>query len=57
MSEPPKYLCRIRISIISPQGLEMSEDFSIHRSNFMELCKILGQFSELANRIKKEEQV
>ena len=33
--------------------IELSQRFTISDRNFLEICKILGQFEELADKIKK----
>jgi len=49
----------ISISVYQPQQggrLEIREDLTLKPASFMELCKILGQFSELADKIKREQR-
>lgn len=53
-----KYKLSIRISIrpsdYSGSGLEIHEEVELAVEGFMEMCKVLGKFDELAKQIKKE---
>ncbi len=45
----------IRVSIRSEQGmghLEVSEELLLDARNFMDMCRVLGQFQELAEKIR-----
>lgn len=46
----------IAVNISQKYGghLTLHEDMSITVSNFQEMCHVLGQFAELAKRIKRE---
>lgn len=37
-------------------ALNITEEFVIEQTKFNEMCKILGQFDDLANRIRQERE-
>jgi hypothetical protein len=56
-------LLAIRIQVsIQPQdyssgGVNLTEEFKVSQVEFMEVCKILGQFHDLAVKIERERGV
>lgn len=36
-------------------NLRISDEFNIKEMDFMEMCKIIGQFEDLATKVKKEQ--
>lgn len=58
MNELPRYQLSIRVAIQDPTtggGLQISKDFRVNASNFIEICHVLGRFHELSEKIKKEQ--
>jgi len=49
----------VRVDIYQPQGggsINVNESFEVNDCDFIEMAKILGQFHELAKRIKSERE-
>jgi hypothetical protein len=59
----PKYKLNIRAEIrpteygCGAQGLQVSEEVDVSAENFLEMSKILGQFHDLAEKIRAEQKV
>ena len=58
--ERPKLELRISIEIHQDpgygNGLRLEETLQLPARGFMEMCEILAQFQQLADRFRKEEQ-
>lgn len=52
---------RVQVSIqpqdYSTGGINLLEEFKVSQVEFMEVCKILGQFHDLATKIERERGV
>lgn len=51
----------VRISVEIHQeyqgSLRISDEFTIKEMDFKEMCKVIGQFEDLATRVKKENNI
>ena len=57
MVEKGRYELRLNVSLNDRQGqdrLEISEMYVLDVDGFLEVCKVLGEFHELAQRLKRE---
>jgi len=59
MGDRPRYELRVDVSITDTQSgygrLAVTEAVSVNTASFLEMAKILGQFHDLAESIKKTE--
>lgn len=61
MKNDTRYTLRLNVSIMDAGlgmgggHLQINEEFAIEARNFIEICKLLGRFDDLAQQIRKEE--
>ncbi len=60
MTDPNKLTLRIQVSIEQPHSgygrLQIVDEIHLDARGFMEICKLLGEFQSLADKLREKER-